>query len=221
MTFTAQQQQVYDLLVSQGVPEPDGVMASLAQYHQLLLEYNPQVNLVSRKTSPDDYWLYHFLDSILALKCLDFKKKTVLDFGSGGGIPGIPIRLAIPQVRLFLLDATRKKCVVMRQMLSELNLSDCRVVNKRLEDYAQDRNSPRFDLILCRAVALEPRYIQPLHSLLRRQGRVILYKAHRLDDVSDIRHRIIMDEDVPNLGYRRLIAIERSDLAGLSTSNAH
>ncbi len=212
MSYPPHQQQIHDFLTALSIAEPDRIINDLAHYHQLLLEYNPQINLVSRKTAPDDYWRYHFLDSMLALKCLDFNAKVVLDFGSGGGLPGIPIGIASPQARVFLLEATRKKCLILRQMLDALHLKDCRVVNQRLEDYALMAEGHRFDYIVCRAVALEMRYLQPLRQLLRKNGRVILYKAHRMDDLTSIRHQILLEQDVPDLGFRRLVAIDRNDL---------
>ncbi|MBM4403036.1 MAG: 16S rRNA (guanine(527)-N(7))-methyltransferase RsmG [Candidatus Cloacimonetes bacterium] len=214
MSHSHQQQQVYDFLTAFRVADPDRVINSLSRFHQLLQEYNPQVNLISRKTPPEHVWLYHFLDSLLALKCLDFEKQMILDFGSGGGLPGIPIRLACPQVRMFLLEAIRKKCLILRQMLDRLNIKDCRVINQRLENYALSAESPRFDYIICRAVAMEERYLPPLRQLLRRNGKVIFYKAHRLDDIANLRYQTLLEEDVPGLGFRRILALDRNDLVG-------
>ena len=82
---------------------------SLAEKFELYLELlsgqNAKVNLVSRRMPPEDYWLYHFLDSILVLKCMEIEAGTALDFGSGGGLPGIPLKLLCPELSITLLDS--------------------------------------------------------------------------------------------------------------------
>ncbi|MDP2173209.1 MAG: class I SAM-dependent methyltransferase, partial [Candidatus Cloacimonadaceae bacterium] len=79
-----------------GISDPETLYSALENYQRILKEKNELINLISRQTSEEDFWYKHFLDSLLVLKCLDLSGKKVLDFGSGGGLPGIPIKLATP-----------------------------------------------------------------------------------------------------------------------------
>lgn len=181
-------------------------------YHQLLHAANRNVNLVSRNLQPDKYWLQHFLDSLLALECLDLQSKIVLDFGTGGGLPGIPLKLAVPGFSLTLLDSVQKKTRVLHDMVTELGLSDTNVETARLEDYAFVARRPSFDFVLCRAVALEERYVPPLRRLLKPGGMAVFYKAQKLDDLTSLNHEILWELNDPDLGLRKLIGIKQKDL---------
>lgn len=107
--MNAQKQRFEEYLKTLQVPEPEHLMGRFEHYHQLLVQHNKLVNLVSRKMSFDSYWTQHFLDSLIAVECLDFADMTVLDFGSGGGLPGIPIRMVSPSCTMVLLDSVQKK----------------------------------------------------------------------------------------------------------------
>ena len=181
-------------------------------YHKLLVKHNKGVNLISRKMPANDYWVQHFLDSLRAMEILDFTGKIVLDFGTGGGLPGIPLKIFKPDFSLVLLDSIQKKCRVVQEMVEALSLSDTAVACARMEDYAYTPRRPSFDLILCRAVALEERYFSPLRRLLKPSGRLILYKAQSLDDLAGLKYEILYEKEDEKLGLRRLIAISQRDL---------
>jgi 16S rRNA (guanine527-N7)-methyltransferase len=181
-------------------------------YHQLLIAANRNVNLVSRNLPQDRYWIQHFLDSLLALECLDLSDKIVLDFGTGGGLPGIPLKLVLPGLSLTLLDSVQKKTRILHEMAVELGLSDLVVETARLEDYAFVARRPSFDYVLCRAVALEERYIPPLRRLLKPSGMAVFYKAQKLDDLERLRHEILWEKTDPELGLRRLVGVRQKDL---------
>jgi len=181
-------------------------------YHQLLVTANRNVNLVSRNLPQDRYWIQHFLDSLLALECLDLSDKIVLDFGTGGGLPGIPLKLVLPGLSLTLLDSVQKKTRILHEMAVELGLSDLVVETARLEDYAFVARRPSFDYVLCRAVALEERYIPPLRRLLKPSGMAVFYKAQKLEDLDRLRYEILWEKTDPELGLRRLVGVKQKDL---------
>ncbi len=82
----------------------------------------------------------------------------------------------------------------------------------RLDDYAFLARRPSFDYILCRAVALEERYVPPLRRLLKPSGMVIFYKAQKLDDLEKLQCEILWEGSDPDLGTRRLIGIRQKNL---------
>ncbi len=190
------------------LPRQEGVLAGFESYHALLLELNTRLNLFSRATDPDELWTKHFLDSLLPLKCFDFSRARILDFGSGGGLPGIPLKLAVPTCRMTLLDSVRKKVRALEEMLARLELADCDAVCSRLEDYAA---KPGFDYILCRAVKLESRYLKPLRDLLAPGGKLLCYKAQDWTDIAPLKPRELLRTEFV-WGSRSIFAVDRAQL---------
>jgi len=188
------------------------LLSGFENYLDLLYDINQRVNLVSRQMPKDNYWLYHFLDSLLIVNCMDLSGEKILDFGSGGGLPGIPLKLAFPDLKLTLLDSVSKKIRCLEQMISELKLQNCRAVWNRLEDFATSARTERYDLILCRSVKLESGFIEPLHKLLKPGGKAVFYKAQSLDDVSVLDNIEVHDVSLPELGQRRIVTAPKQSL---------
>jgi len=138
-----------DYLNSLELENINQLMKRFEHYHNLLYTTNRKVNLVSRNIPSDRYWVQHFLDSLVALECLDLEGKFVLDFGSGGGLPGIPLKLAVPDFNLTLLESVQKKSRVLREFVDALSLSATNVEASRLEDYAYVARRPSYDIIVC------------------------------------------------------------------------
>ena len=191
------------------LPEPEKLLLRFDLYLKLLLEKNKQINLFSRTTTEDDLWTKHFLDSLVPLKCIDFTGKKALDFGTGAGLPGIPLKLAVPDCRMTLLDSVLKKTLAVQDILAGLELADCNVVCERLEDHTKKKVT--YDLILCRAVRLEERYLQPLQQLLTQQGQVLFYKAQDITDIEPYHpHELLRAEF--EYGLRTVQALDRVQL---------
>ena len=133
-------------------------------YYQELIDWNQRVNL-TRITGYEEVQIKHFLDSlslVLALKPPtgqgDFR---LIDVGTGAGIPGIPLKILLPEIKLVLLDATAKKANFLRHIKGKLELDDVEIVVGRAEEVAhktQYRES--FDLVLSRAVAPLPTLVE-------------------------------------------------------------
>ncbi len=191
-----------------GLPDRDQVLAGFDSYHILLLELNARLNLFSRHAPAEELWTKHFLDSLLPLKCVDFSGAKVLDFGSGGGLPGIPVKLAVPGCRMVLLDSVLKKTRALLEMVSKLELVDCEVVCSRLEDYSADGS---FDYILCRAVKLQPRYLKPLRDLLAPGGKLLCYKAKDWADIAPLEPRELLKLEL-DYGSRAIFALDKAQL---------
>lgn len=196
------------------LPEPRKTIGHFELYHNLLESTNKVINLVSRKMPSAAYWTQHFLDSIMVLECLDLSGLTVLDFGSGGGLPGIPLKLMVPELQITLLDSIAKKTKALGEIVSEMKLTGVDVITSRLEDYAALARRPSYDLIFCRAVALEDRYIYPLRKLLKPSGRVVFYKAQNIDDISAQNAKLLLERKDDILGLRRIYSIDRAELRG-------
>ena len=139
----------------------DQASDGLVAYARLLREWNAKINLVSRR-DVDNLWDAHILHSMSILFECDVPENTIiLDLGSGGGLPGIPIKLVRPDLNITLLDATRKKVDAVQSMITDLSLTNIYVQWGRAEDKGTIATlSKRFDIIIARAVA-------PLEDLVR------------------------------------------------------
>jgi len=138
-------------------------------YLLLLLDWNKKINLISRKTERDEYWLKHFLDSLLPIEEIDFSNKTILDFGTGGGLPGIPIKLLYPNCKMYLLESRRKKADAVKNIVKVLDAKQCFTIVSRIEDLADEYNN-FFDIIVSRSVKILPEYKNKMFKILKKNG---------------------------------------------------
>ena len=132
---------------------PSSAIFAFEKYYELLIKHGKHVNLTAIKT-PDDVTTLHFLDSIVLLKFVDFKEKTVIDIGSGAGFPGIPLKIVEPSITLTLLDATKKRITFLTELCKSLNIyAEC--IHARAEEYVRTDINQResYDIVVSRAVA--------------------------------------------------------------------
>ncbi len=202
------QERIFKDFLSKKLERIDIVMNSFHTYFDLLCEANKTINLISRKTLPQDYWTVHFLDSILPVGLFDFAGKKILDFGTGGGLPGIPLKLLYPTSEMYLLDSTRKKIQAVKNIVKKLDLKECFTNVSRLEDL-DGKWDEYFDFIVCRSVKILPKYKKIMFRLLQDNGRIILYKSRKLDDVLQFKNYKIHDISQPVLGERKIIEIKK------------
>jgi 16S rRNA (guanine527-N7)-methyltransferase len=133
-------QQFLDAAATLGIEFDDGDLQRLGTYLELLLEANKTTNLTAIR-EPDAAWMRHILDSLTLLPALAELPEgaTVIDVGSGGGLPGMPLAIALPHLRFTLLEATGKKAVFLRTTATTLGLSNVTILCERAEKAAHDR----------------------------------------------------------------------------------
>jgi 16S rRNA (guanine527-N7)-methyltransferase len=121
-------------------------------YKKIIIVNNETINLTSLASEEKIYGDY-FYDSLIVYKNIDFDKyKSVLDIGSGSGIPGALLKLLFPQIKLTIIESNIKKCNFMKLLVKELNLDNIVILNKRAEEI--DVNDyEKFDIVTSRAVA--------------------------------------------------------------------
>ena len=120
--------------------------ARFETYLELLLKWNAKLNLTAIR-EPEAIVTRHFLESIFAAQQLPADVRTLLDFGSGGGFPGIPIALSHPQMQVTLGESQSKKASFLREVVRTLDLHNCEVHGGRVEGLSQE-----FDVVAMRAV---------------------------------------------------------------------
>jgi 16S rRNA (guanine527-N7)-methyltransferase len=130
-------------------------LANFETYYRELTEWNRKINLTSI-TDYDEVQVDHFLDALTVTLAWhpEVPEPRVIDVGTGAGIPGIPLKIALPQMRLTLLEATAKKATFLKHIAERLGLDMTEVVVGRAEDVAhQPDYREQFDLVLARGVA--------------------------------------------------------------------
>ncbi|MGQ9659699.1 MAG: 16S rRNA (guanine(527)-N(7))-methyltransferase RsmG [Thermochromatium sp.] len=153
--------------------------ARLVGFLGLLTRWNRAYNLTAVR-DPLEMVAKHLLDS-LAIAPFLFGE-TVLDVGTGAGLPGLPLAILAPERRFWLLDGNNKKIRFVRQAVLELGLSNVAPVQSRLETYRPGR---KFSTIISRAVAIDSMVPRLSADLCARPGRLLLMKG-RLDESGDV-----------------------------------
>lgn len=162
--------------ISQGcsalTPElDDAAVEKFVVFIRLLEKWNRVTNLTAVR-DPLQMVTRHILDSLAVVPFLT--RGSLLDVGSGAGLPGVPIAIARPGLDVTLLDANAKKLRFVRQAAAELGLDNVQVVQARMQEYQPGRS---FDMVISRAVAsLDELYQQTVH-LLRPGGRMLFMKG--------------------------------------------
>lgn len=151
----------------------DALEAALARFLDLIDAANPAYRLV--RADRRRLVTHHLLDSLAAVPALRQvePRATLLDVGSGAGLPGVPLALALPEVRVTLLERSARRAAFLHQVRRELALAELTVVGRPL---AEARLAP-FDVVTWRAVAPLARLLPDLRPLLHRASTVALYQG--------------------------------------------
>ncbi len=161
-----------------GIILEEDQLAILERYHNDLVYWNKRVNLVSRK---DIHHLYarHFLHSLAILKYVDIPHKAwVIDIGTGGGLPGLPLKIARPDIRIVLIDSMAKKTKMVKMFAQHTELRDITVRTLRAEALAdQPEYQHHFHVAVSRAVAPLVQLLSWTHPIMRPGGTVAALKG--------------------------------------------
>lgn len=136
---------------------PDLTPKQIQQFEQcepLYRHWNEQINVISRKDI-EHLYEHHILHSLAIAKIVPFKNKSkILDVGTGGGFPGIPLAILFPEVDFVLVDSIGKKIKVVKEVATALGLTNVRALQIRAEDIDE-----KFDFIVSRAVTTLPEFM--------------------------------------------------------------
>jgi 16S rRNA (guanine527-N7)-methyltransferase len=154
---------------------PEKSLALFERYMQELVAWNARINITALKT-PDEIMIKHFLDSLSILAFMP-EKGCVADVGSGGGFPGIPIKIARPALQLTLIEAARKKANFLRHIMRSLTLEAVEIWAARVEHLPEEK---QFDCVVSRAFADLKKYLQVAAPLAKEQGTVVAMKGRNI-----------------------------------------
>jgi 16S rRNA (guanine527-N7)-methyltransferase len=159
----------------------EGQKDQLSQFSALVLEWNQKLNLTSI-TDPEQFWIKHIYDSLTCLPLVfAFGASSVIDIGTGAGFPGIPLKIAYPEMRLTLAESVNKKADFCRLAVDTLELPNVTVIAERAEMLGQHpAHREQYDWAIARAVAplnVLAEYLLPLvhaggHALAQKGANV-------------------------------------------------
>ena len=137
----------------------------LSQLSEIYGRWNSMINVISRKDM-DNFVVHHLLHSLAIAKVISFLPgTTILDVGTGGGFPGIPLAIMFPDSEFTLLDSIEKKIKVVSSVVEELGLQNVIPVRKRVEDEKQ-----RYHFVISRAVTAFPDFVRITAKNIEKKG---------------------------------------------------
>ena len=189
------------------------------QYHQLsklpkLYNFwNEKINVISRKDIKD-IEIHHILHSLSIAKAIDFKDKTkILDIGTGGGFPGIPLAILFPKCNFILIDSIKKKIKVVNNIIDEIGLQNTIALDLRAENLNQ-----KFDFIISRAVTNMSKFKSYTKGKINKKQNntlkngILYLKGGNLDqELYNIKHKAYNISDFFNESFfdsKKIIHIE-------------
>lgn len=165
------------LCAEQNIQLPDEAADLFAKYYQLLLAGNEKCNL-TRITDPDEALIKHFFDSLQLLAWCPQPSGPILDVGSGAGFPGIPIKIARPEIPMVMVDSSKKRVDFLNESGAALGLKELLAIHGRAENVARlPDHRDKYQLVVSRAVARLPVLLELCLPFVAPDGIFVSYKG--------------------------------------------
>ncbi len=155
-------------------------MTVFSELFQLYKYWNSRINVISQKDI-DNLFVRHILHSLSIAKIVQFKaSETVVDVGTGGGFPGIPLAIMFPETRFTLIDSVGKKIKVVNEIIKETELNNVTALQKRSNEYKE-----KFNFVTGRAVTAFPSFFEKVNHLIKSKNNrngILYLKGGDFDD---------------------------------------
>lgn len=192
------------------------------QYYEILIQWNQVMNLTAI-VEWKEVITKHFVDSLslkMAIPDLGERSASIIDIGTGAGFPGIPLKIVYPSLQVTLLDSLNKRVKFLKEVSTQLSLSEIYAVHGRAEDFARDKQyREQFDFCVSRAVANMSTLSEYCMPFVKKDGYFIPYKSGKIEEeltqskgaVYKLGGKIeeIISFTLPNSDERSLIKIKK------------
>jgi len=166
---------LFDWIKKLGITLSSDKLEKFHAFHQLLLDWNQKINLISRQ-DVNRIVTYHFIDSICSVSEIP-NNSLVCDLGTGAGLPGIPIKIIRDDITLYLVESIKKKAYFLSEAIKGLGLKNIFVLNQRAETI----QNIKFDIILVRLFGKISDVLPIASKLLAEKGKIIFYKVEGVE----------------------------------------
>ena len=176
--------------------ESEKIIANFINYEKLLFDWNSKINLISRKTTSIEL---HILNSIFFLAKYSLPPDSkIIDIGTGGGFPGIPLKIIMSGLNIMLADSIQKKIKAVKDIISKLELNDVRIICGRAEDLSKKKEySKKFDIVIAKSVSTLDNLYALSVELAKNRGEMIFIKG---GDISG--ELISLENKFKNIDYK-------------------
>ncbi|MBQ4650560.1 MAG: 16S rRNA (guanine(527)-N(7))-methyltransferase RsmG [Firmicutes bacterium] len=177
-----------------GLPADEQTVNKYQKYMEGVLDWNEKVNLTNI-TDPEEFIIKHFIDSIICVDYPEFEEACkVIDVGTGGGFPGVPLAIAAPDKDFVLMDSLNKRLKIIDELCGQIGIGNVTTVHARAEELAKNKaHREQYDLCVSRAVANMAVLAEYCLPFIKVGGCLMAYKGPDVDrEVEEARKALFL-----------------------------
>lgn len=181
----------------------ENIIKIFIEYEKQLLSWNKKINLISRKTESIENLI---LNSIFFINDINFPEASkIIDIGTGGGIPGIPLKILRPDLNVTLIDSIQKKITAVKDIITKLKLDNTDTLCGRAEELSKDKlYFQKYDYIVSKSVSTAFNIYRWSRNFIKTGGKIICIKGGSIiDDIESLKKNELLFEVIEFKNYTK------------------